>query len=794
MSGDHERLHLGRDPGDQGPSSAAPSDDWTDQDYEDAGVVSKAMHKRRVRTQRRKARVAAMTRSRRVLRRSMIASTWILGLIAAMMVTAIVLFYTLTDVPRPEDLALPQVATIEYSDGSTLARIGTQDRTIVKLDQIPADTRWAVLAAEDRSFYDDATVSIRGTVRAAFNDLKGGDTQGGSGITQQYVKNAYLNDSRSLSRKLKELMIAVKLSREYSKDQILEFYLNTVYFGRGAYGVQAAAHAFFGTNVENLDTAQGALLAGLLRAPGYYDPAENPTASRARWKYVLDGMVKTKHLTLAQEQSMKFPATIPPRGTGIGVVGWKYLLKQKVLAELAAHGISEKEIIEKGLRIRTTIDKKAQGAALQAISMNFKDLTKKQRDLKNALVAVRPSDGAVLAYYGGSGPDVKGYDGKVDFNDYASRGYRPPGSSFKPYTLASVLTDTVNQAVGKAHYTIDSRVDGSYCATIEGTKICNDPGDKTVSGPRVRIAEAMKVSLNTTFDLLASETGPDQVAALAHKMGVSLTDTQGNPTLKDANGSTQFGIGIGDYPVSVLDQANGYATLQNQGMRNDAYLVTEATSSSGDVVYEHKGKEIRAINNRVANDVTLTLEPIAGYSNAALADGRKSAAKTGTVGIFSKNPNDTNNSDAWMVGFTPQVSAAVWVGTGFSKPIFAADGAPLYGAGLPAKTWQMFMNLYLKGQKKMDLATTQQVGENGSTPAPKPTYTPPPYTPPATPSSTPTLKSGFPSVSVPPVVTPSATPTSTAASTSTTPSSSSPAACGGLLQSPCPTTTPPPGG
>ncbi len=323
----------------------------------------------------KKRRLAAMTRKRRIWRRVGIFGTWILAIVAVIMVITVVLFYTLTNVPRPEDLSLPQVATIEYSDGSVLARFGAQDRTIVSLEQVPVQVRWEVLAAEDRGFYSEPGVSIRGTVRAALSDLTGGDTQGGSGITQQYVKNAYLNDSRSLSRKLKELMIAMKLSREYSKDQILEYYLNTVYFGRGAYGIQAAAQAYFGVDISKVNAAQGAVLAALLRAPSYYDPAENPDAAKARWQYVIAGMVSTKHLTQAQASALKYPRVLKPRDEQLGATGWAYLIEQKVIAELAANGITQDDITNRGLVIKTTLDHNAQTAAVSAIQQTFTGLT-----------------------------------------------------------------------------------------------------------------------------------------------------------------------------------------------------------------------------------------------------------------------------------------------------------------------------------------------------------------------------------------------------------------------------------
>ncbi|HYU02433.1 MAG TPA: biosynthetic peptidoglycan transglycosylase, partial [Jatrophihabitantaceae bacterium] len=241
----------------------------------------------------KRARLARMSRSRRIWRRIGLNLTWLLALVAAMTVAAVVLFYTLSNVPRPADLPVPQVALVQYSDGSLLTRIGTTNRVPVSLSKVPEHVRWAVLSTEDRNFYSEPGVSIKGTLRAALNDLTGGDTQGGSGITQQYVKNAYLNSSRTLTRKLRELAIAVKLSRQYKKDQILEWYLNTVYFGRGTYGIAAASQAYFGRPVSQLGVAQGALLAGLLRAPSYYDPAANPDAALDRWRHVVDAMVST---------------------------------------------------------------------------------------------------------------------------------------------------------------------------------------------------------------------------------------------------------------------------------------------------------------------------------------------------------------------------------------------------------------------------------------------------------------------------------------------------------------------
>jgi len=726
----------------------------------------------------KKRRLAAMSRRRRIARRFGIAGTWLLGFIAFLVIASVIAFYTIGDVPRPETLALPQVAEILYSDGTVMAKFGDQNRTIVPLSDVPPDVRWDVLSAEDRGFYSEPGVSIRGTIRAALSDVTGGNTQGGSGITQQYVKNAYLNDSRSLSRKLKELIIAVKLSREYSKDQILEFYLNTVYFGRGAYGIEAAAQAYFHVDVQKLSLVQGAVLAGLLQAPSAYDPSVNPTAARDRWNYVLDGMVKTHHMTAAQRAAAVFPAVVAPKDdTQLGVTGNTFLIEQRVLAELEAHGITRDDVFNRGLRIQTTIDRKAQAAALSAIHTTFGSLTSKQKNLKNSLVAINPATGGVLAYYGGSGPGVKNYAGTYDDFDYASQGVASPGSSFKPYTLATALQQTLNK---QGTITLTSKVDGSSPAKIEGVKIFNDPSDAPFSHPNITVAYAMKYSLNTPFDQMALDVGPTNVKKTAVAMGIPAT-INGQPSLVDASGKTDFGIGIGDYKVHPINQAVGYATFANGGKYNPAYFVQKATDSNGNEVYSHDSHSSQAIDPKVANDVTLAMEPIAHNSGFGLADGRVSAAKTGTEGIFN-DPNN-NNSDAWTVGYTPQVAAEVWVGSGNSTtPIYNANGGQEYGRDLPGSTWKLFMDTYLAGKPKLPMAVKQMIGKGID-------LTSPTNSPSTSASSSPsTSASSSPSTSA------STSPSTSASSSASTSASTSPtSSCTPTILHPCPSSGAPSG-
>jgi len=698
--------------------------------------------------QAKRRRLAKMSTGKRILRRIGLLATWLLALFALLSTVLVIGVYSVVHVPSPDELKTNQTATLQYADGSTMATIdGGENRTSVPLSKVPVYVRDAVLAAEDRGFYSEPGISVRGTLRAAVNDVKGGSTQGGSTITQQYVKNAYLNSDQTLGRKLKELAISLKLSRQYSKDDILENYLNTIYFGRSAYGIQAAANAYFGVSVDKVNRSQGALLAAVIKSPEYYDPAATPAAARDRWTYVVDGMVSTGKLTPEQRAALRFPATIKVRTSDSALDGPLGLVWRQVKAEMTADGIDPASINTQGLRIKTTIDRSAQKAAQDAITQTFADRTPQQKNLRPALAAIDPANGGVLAYYGGS--SGTGFD-------YAN-GYRPPGSSFKPYTLATALTQNVQGK--KPAYALSSTFDGSYQVVINGTTIQNDPGDEQYSG-RTTLAFAMKASLNTTFDGLANVIGPPNVAATAHAMGIAKERVDnGKPTLVNAAGQTTFGIGIGDsdYAVRPLDQAVGFATIADGGVTHRPHFVRQVSDNTGKVVYRSNDAGDRSLDPKVANDVGLAVKPVADWSARALADGRESGSKTGTAGI--QGDQNGNNSDAWMVGYTPQVSAAVWVGSGKTQPIFNANGNPEYGRDLPGSTWKLFMDNYLAGKPKLPLPSAQLIGEPA---APTPTYTPSPSV---------TQSSVAPSTSAAPSSTP---PTTSAAPSSSAPVSSAP--------------------
>ena len=701
-----------------------------------------------------------MSRRGRIARRVAVVFTWLLSLLVVAMVVLVAAFYQLTRVPNPTDLKTNQVATILYSDGSVMARIGSTNRTNVTIAQVPVAVRFDVLAAEDRGFYSESGISFRGTARAALNDLKGGNTQGGSGITQQYVKNAYLTDSRTLSRKLKELAIAVKIDREYSKNQILEWYLNTIYFGRGAYGIQAAAQAYFGENVEQLTLNQGAMLAGLIQAPSDYDPAVAPTLAKERWSYVLDGMVSTGHLDPGTRAGLTFPKTVRPSSTQLGSTGPVGLIVNRVKAELAADGVNEAELNRGGLSILTTIDKSAQQKAVNAIATAYAHPTAKQANLKKALVAVAPSTGAVIAYYGGA-------NDKTSYVDYA-QAWRQPGSSFKPYTLATALQQNVD---GKTPaYNLSSRFDAKSPVRIEGTLLHNDPSDPT-SG-EFTLKQSMTQSLNTVYATLAHDVGDANVAATAHAMGIPTVRPGTTIKTLQLNGSTGFRIGIGGYEVRPIDQATGYATIANGGTTHASYFVQKVTTSTGRTIYTHKVKGTRALDKKVANDTAFGMEGVAAFVQQTLDGGRTVACKTGTAGIEATS----NNSDAWMVGFTTQISVASWVGSNSLAPIYNDSGSSMYGRNNAGTAWKLFMNSYLAGKSASGMPSKQEIGRGSTTDSSGSASS-------SAPSSTPTTTSAPPSTttstttSVPPTTgsttstTTSVPPTTTGSTTSAPPTS-----------------------
>ena len=655
--------------------------------------------------------------------------------------------YASTEVPSPDSFQNKQTTIVYYQDGTTeMARLGEEDRTNVKLADVSEAAIDAVLAAENRNFYSDPGISFTGIVRAAWNNLTGGSTQGGSTITQQYVKNAYLTADQTLSRKFQELFLAIKLDNNFSKDEILENYLNTIYFGRGAYGIESAANTYFDVSASELTPEQGAVLAVLIRSPSNYDPEENPEGAMDRWELVLDGMVQEGWLDPAEREAATYPEVQKRSGSDLGIPsGPRGLIVQRALAELRAMKYSDQQLEAGGLKITTTVNRSWQHYAQEAVKDVMAD--EDTEVLREALVAIDPKTGAVRAYYGGrSGVGT----------DYA-RAYRQPGSSMKPYVLATAL----NQGIG-----VEARRDGSSPQEFPDREapVRNSGG---VSCPACTLREAMTQSLNTTFYGLAYEVGPDEVAKTARKVA-GLPDTwqsgllAGKPTLSGGSGTTGSAIGIGEYEMRPIDQAHGFATFAAGGQERDPFFVRKVVDSSGKVLLDRKtaGGAEEAVTEEVAHDVTYALKDVAAYSRRSLDDGREVAAKTGTQGL-----DDVNNSDAWIVGYTPSIATSVWIGTDQRDPIINSDGGIVYGSGLPGEIWQQFMNNALEGTEFEPLPDSPLIeGDTGeSVPLPEPTTSaPPPSSQVAAPSSSAAPESTQPvetEVSETPTEQPSQTPT-----------------------------------
>lgn len=640
------------------------------------------------------------------------------GLIVPML--GFMVAYIVADVPRPGDMKTNQVATILASDGTTeITRVVPPEgnRTEVAIDQIPVHVRNAVLSAEDRDFYSNPGFSVTGFARAARDNILGRDSAGGgSTITQQYVKNALVGSERSLTRKMKELVISSKMARQWSKDEILAAYLNTIYFGRGAYGIAAASKAYFGKPVEELTVAEGAVLAAVIQLPSSLDPETNPTGAQSRWNYVLDGMVESGTLSAADRAATQFPPVIPLAevDNGAGGGGPEGLIKQQVLRELSASGISEQDLNTEGLQITTTIDPQAQQAALDAVETYMEG---EPSELRTAVVSIDPRSGAVRAYYGGA--DGTGYD-------FAQAGLQT-GSSFKVFGLAAALDQGIPL----------SQMYDSGPLTVNGISIGNVGGE---SCGTCTIAEALKRSLNTSFyrQMLSLDGGPQAVADMAHLAGIPEEIPGVGESLTEPGGiGPNNGIVLGQYQSRPIDMASAYATLAASGVFYEPYFVQKVVTADGTVLLDRgmpTGEE--RIDDAVADNTTAAMVPIAAYSRGhGLAGGRPSASKTGTAQL-----GDTGaNKDAWMVGYTPSLSTAVWVGTEQGEAIRNSWGGMIYGSGLPSDIWKATMDGALKGTDVEKFPTPKPIAGVSGVPAftaPAPTTTTTSEAPTTTPSST----------------------------------------------------------
>ena len=621
--------------------------------------------------------------------------------------------YFTVNIPDPNSYVNSQATIIQYADGSEIGRIGAQNRTIVPLANIPIQLRHAVLAAEDKNFYSNRAFSITGIVRAAINNLRGGSLQGGSTITQQYAKTAFLTPNRDIKRKIKELIIAIKLENQFSKDQILENYLNTIYFGRGAYGVETGAQLYFGRSANQLTLEQSAVLASILRSPGYYDPdyrEGNLERLQARFKYVIDNMHNEGWISDKRYANIKYPEVKSRVRSGV-LAGPKGYLMQAVQSELNALGFSEDELMIGGLVVKTTLEKLAQQAAVDAVD---KESPKKAPDnLHIGMVSIRPGTGEIVAMYGGKDYLIR------QLND-ATQSIAQAGSTFKPFALIAAL---------QAGISLSSIWNG------DSPKVFDDAGkpyevsnygDKSFGD--LPLLKATASSVNTIYVPLGIKAGLDSVVNAARAAGIPQSVAL-MPTPS---------IVLGVASPHVIDVASAFATFAAQGVYAKPFLVKEVQGSNKGVLYEATIQPQEVFDKSVMADLTYALSEVtrAGTATAAVSKlGRVSAGKTGT---------SQNNASAWFSGYVPQLATSIaFFRDDATQSLNGIGGlTSLTGGSFPARIWTAYMKAVLKDIPEEAFPEPAYIG--GTTPAPiadpVPTLPPLEPTPSPTPSPKPTAK------------------------------------------------------
>jgi membrane peptidoglycan carboxypeptidase len=585
-------------------------------------------------------------------------------------------------IPDPNAYVNSQATVIQYANGDEIGRIGTQNRQILPIAQIPINMRNAVLAAEDRKFYSNHAFSVTGIARALLNNLKSGDlnSEGGSTITQQYAKTAFLTSSRTIERKIKELVIAMKLENALSKDQIFENYLNTIYFGRGSYGVQTASQQYFNRNVDQLNLSQTAVIASILRSPGYYDPSlseENGVRLEKRFNYVIAGMLREGWITQEQADNAKFP-TVAPRVTSGSLSGPKGHVISQVQRDLGRLGFTEEQLLEGGLVIRTTLVQKAQQSAVDAVTKLYPK--KAPENLRIGLVAIRPGTGEIVALYGG-----RDYLER-QLND-ATQSIALAGSTFKPFALIAAL---------EAGIPLTSMWNGDSPQTFDDLGkpyVVSNYGNE--GWGQVDLLTATQHSINTVFVPLGMKAGMDKVVDAARRAGIP-ENVAMIPTPS---------VVLGVASPRVIDVTNAYATFAAQGVYAKPYLVASVTGPNKGVLYEATPQTQEVFSKEVMADLTYALKSVVngGTGAAALSLGRPAAGKTGT---------SQSNASAWFSAYTPQLAASVaFFRDSASESLNGIGGlTSVTGGTFPARIWTQFMKGALKGEPVMTFPAPSNIG------------------------------------------------------------------------------------
>ena len=645
----------------------------------------------------------------------------VFGTLATLLVVGAVAFAALfayawatIDIPEENEVAAAQTSIIYWNDGEKeMARLGDTNRISVPIDEIPEDMQHAVVAAEDRRFYEHSGFDIKGFTRALWTNLTTGSSQGGSTITQQYAKNAYLTQDKTYIRKFKELVLSFKLEATLTKDEILERYLNTIYFGRGAYGVETAAEAYFGVSASELTLEQSAVLAAIINSPGNFNPDTNMDNLEDRYAYVLNGMYEEGYITAKERDRAldNFP-DIKKRKDSQRYAGPTGFLIRSVEQELITLGFTEAEIEGGGLRIVSTFDKKAQKSAVAAV--REEGPTTGTAGLRIGLAAVQPVTGEVVAMYGGA--DYL----KDSFNNATQATYQA-GSTFKPFGLAAATEDGIG---------LDSLWPGNSPTEVGGREWPNY-GDNSY-GALVTLLKGTEQSINTVYVSVEDETGVPPVQEAALRAGIP-KDAKGLQ-LEDPN----LTFVLGSASPHTIDIARSYATFASRGERADTTTIRRVQTVDGNVLYERKDDPQRTFDKNTTDVINYALQKVVtdGTGAPAQALGRPVAGKTGSTDEYKS---------AWFAGYVPQLAAAVSFGKsgpdGSEISLSGTGGMPqFYGSGYPARVWTAFMEGALEGTEVLDFPLPEDPPSGGgvATPSVTPTSAPTTQAPTPTPTPTPT--------------------------------------------------------
>ncbi|GAA4795796.1 transglycosylase domain-containing protein [Streptomyces ziwulingensis] len=668
------------------------------------------------------------------------------------LVAAAGIAYAMVGIPDEAKTATAQNNVYYWADGSQMvATGGERNRQIVELEQIPKDMQNAVISQENKTFYDDSGIDPKGIARAVFNMARGGNTQGGSTITQQYVKNAMLDDqSQTVSRKVKEILVSIKVGAKLDKDDILKGYLNSAYYGRGAWGIQAASRAYFDKDAENLDAGECAFLSAMLKGATYYDPAgatsidatatdkANQKRALLQMQDTLDKMVEYGRLDAAERAKFtKLPDWKNPRSNTqlSGQIG--YLVDLAKASLIKNDVVTANDLEQGGYSIYTTFSKKKVKELETAVTKVYKkNIDPKKRPETDTHVqfggaSVNPDTGAIEAIYGGA-------DATTHFTNNADVTGAQVGSTFKPFVLAAAMKwgvrdpdlgevqaqDERTKVSPKSLYSGENKLkikeyNGAIWHNEKGEEWnqVNDGDESRGEAPdyKIDLREAMQFSVNSAYVQLGMDVGLDKVKEAAVDSGI----------LKDSLTGTSFpsfSIGISD--PSAIRMAGSYATFAASGEQRDPFSVTKVTSKDG-TIYTHKDATRAAFEAKVADNVTDVLKTVVedGTGTNAQLTGREVAGKTGTT---------DGNKSAWFVGYTPQLSTAITMfrypddenikNRTFLEMYGTGDQDSIHGASFPSEIFQAYMEQALKGQPVEKFPTPEPIGEVlNDEPSPTPT-------------------------------------------------------------------------